>query len=47
MIGLRVVLAGVMMVEGKDTDDMRNEFCWRLDNNGPAKVLWFCYVENV
>ena len=34
-------------MEGKDTDDLRNEFCGRFDIYEPAKVLWFGYMKEV
>ena len=34
-------------MEGKDTDDLRNEFCGRFDIYEPVKVLWFGYMKEV
>ena len=34
-------------MEGKDTDDLRKEFCWEFDIYEPVKVLWFGYMEEV
>ena len=34
-------------MEGKDTDDLRNEFCERFDIYEPEKVLWSSYTEEV
>ena len=34
-------------MEGKDTDDLRNDFCGRFDIYKPVKVLWFGCMEEV
>ena len=34
-------------MEGKDTDDLRNEFCWEVDIYEPLRVLWFGYMKKV
>ena len=34
-------------MEGKDTDDLRNEFSRRFDIYEPVTVLWFVYMEEV
>ena len=34
-------------MERKDTDDLRNEFCWVFDIYEHVKVLWFGYMEEV
>ena len=34
-------------MEGKDTDVLRNEFCWEFDIYEPVNVLWFGYMAEV
>ena len=34
-------------MEGKDTDDLRNEFCRGFDIYEPVKVLRFSYMEEI
>ena len=34
-------------MKGKDTDDLRNEFCRRFDIYEPVKVLCFGFMEEV
>ena len=34
-------------MEGKDTEDLRNGFCWEVHIYEPVEILWFDYMKEV